>query len=121
MSSFSNELINRAKPDNVMYFLRVKKRGLRFNLHKTPSGYKKFFVVPGMILMVIAKSKDNLVVKWCGPALETDLKKEDVDEYSEDRTFIIDIPISYLKDKSVVKISSSDVVKMKDHVPAVLY
>jgi hypothetical protein len=121
--SFADELRERIeeKGDIVLYFLIIKERGLRFPLHKSPLSYRKFFVVPGMVLGVTGIKRKSLVCHWRGPALETDLKISSVDEYSEDRSFIVEIPIKCLLDESVVKIDDSDVVKMADHVPAVVY
>lgn len=120
--SFADELVRRIAPRQVLFFLRVVKRGLEFPLHNTSIDYRRVFLVPNMILAVVAVDDNCLVVEWHGPTLETEYKNsKDTPAYSERVSFTIDIANSYLEDGSVIRIDPSAVVKMANHVPAVLY
>ena len=119
--SFAQELRERIAPNQVLFFLKVVKRGLKFPLDGISENYRKVFVVPNMILAVIEDDGRHFVARWCGPTLETDQKNHPTEEYSENRSFTIDIPYSAIEDGSLHLCHSGEVVKMKNHVPAVLY
>ncbi|MDO8669400.1 MAG: hypothetical protein Q7K65_03855 [Candidatus Buchananbacteria bacterium] len=120
--SFADELKQRIAPRQILFFLRVEKRGLEFPLTGFSIDYRRIFMVPGMILAVIEKKDDYLVVEWNGPALQVEYKgHKTISPYEEHVSFTMDVAVSFLADGSVIQVASDEVVKMENHVPAVLY
>ncbi len=122
VKSFAAELQARIAPDDILFFLRVEKRGLEFPLHGCSFNYRRVFLVPNMILAVIEENDDYLVVGWHGPTLQTEYKNHSsISPYSESISFTIDIACKFIENGSLVKITPAEVIKMPNHVPAVLY
>lgn len=120
--SFADELRERIAPQAILFFLRVEKRGLEFPLNGMEIGYRRVFVVPGMILAVVEECPDHLVAKWYGPTLQPEYKNhKNVNPYSESISFVMDIDNSHVVNGSITRIAPSKVIKMPNHVPAVLY
>jgi hypothetical protein len=120
-NTFAHELRQRAEPNKVLYFLRVESRALEFPLRGMELQYRRVFVVPGMILAVIEERENHLIVKWNGPALETDRRNLPDSSYKNKATFVMEIPKSCLLSGDVQTVPDRLVVQMANHVPAVLY
>ncbi len=119
---FVEVLLNRLAPDKVLFFLKVCARGVEFPLGNSEYLSQRVLVVPDMILAVIEEKEDKFRVKWHGPTFQCDSNRSrEKPRYSEDIAFYIDVPKSALNEGQVEKISPRRIIKMKHHVPAVLF
>ncbi len=110
----------RGVPVQVSFFLKVVKRGCSFPLGLDPKGGLKLevFLVPEMILAVIGSESGYYRAIWNGPVLETDQTVSR--RFSPNGSFEIFIPKEAVDNGDLVLVPKEEVVKMANHVPAVL-
>lgn len=119
--SFADELRSRVENSELVLvgFLKVVKRGLSFSL-ASKTTVLRVALVPNMILAIVARTNGSgyVIAEWCGPTLETDRRDS---PYSESKRFTIAIGEQFIANGSLVEIPENEVVKMANHVPAVLF
>lgn len=127
--NFADELINRVistvDPVDVI-FLKVMARGLELSLFGCRGLPQRVLVVPGMILVAVWSNEssggESFFAQWNGPTFECDRNRSrEKPRYTERKSFHIEVPKLLVEQGKIVRISPSQVTKMKHHVPAVLF